>query len=434
MHQTMSEKISHSTLTLSEAGREYLKVGLLSFGGPAAQIALMHKVFVEDRKWLTEKQYLSALNFCMLLPGPEAMQLSAYIGWRLHGVAGGLLAGLLFILPGAFIIACLAVFYVYFGDLAWLKAAFLGVKAAVIVIVIQALIRVSKKALHGKLHWLIAIFAFLGIFLLEIPYPFIVIASGMLGFMYSDMTPDNTNITPLSISLTKTFWTCGLWLIMWLAPLIIMGWMTNWGFLYEVGAFFSKLATVTFGGAYAVLAYMSQEVVFELSWLTAPQMMDALGFAETTPGPLILVTEFVGFVAGYQKAGLPLAFAAAFTVLWATFVPCFLWIFVGAPYIEWISAQPRLKGALSTITAAVVGVILSLSIWFGLHVMFGTITKLQAGMATLWMPDFSTVNFTVLWLTFLAAYLAFIRHLSLLWVLGISAALGAAASLLGASG
>jgi chromate transporter len=179
---------------------------------------------------------------------------------------------------------------------------------------------------------------------------------------------------------------------------------------------------------------MSQEVVFELSWLTAPQMMDALGFAETTPGPLILVTEFVGFVAGYQKAGLPLAFAAAFTVLWATFVPCFLWIFVGAPYIEWISAQPRLKGALSTITAAVVGVILSLSIWFGLHVMFGTITKLQAGMATLWMPDFSTVNFTVLWLTFLAAYLAFIRHLSLLWVLGISAALGAAASLLGASG
>ena len=163
-------------------------------------------------------------------------------------------------------------------------------------------------------------------------------------------------------------------------------------------------------------------------------MIDALGFAETTPGPLILVTEFVGFVAGYQKAGLPLAFAAAFTVLWATFVPCFLWIFVGAPYIEWISAQPRLKGALSTITAAVVGVILSLSIWFGLHVMFGTITKLQAGMATLWMPDFSTVNFTVLWLTFLAAYLAFIRHLSLLWVLGISAALGAAASLLGASG
>ena len=361
MHQTMSEKISHSTLTLSQAGREYLKVGLLSFGGPAAQIALMHKVFVEDRKWLTEKQYLSALNFCMLLPGPEAMQLSAYIGWRLHGVAGGLLAGLLFILPGAFIIAFLAVFYVYFGDLVWLKAAFLGVKAAVIVIVIQALIRVSKKALHGKLHWLIAIFAFLGIFLLEIPYPFIVIASGMLGFMYSDMTPDNTNITPLSISLTKTFWTCGLWLIMWLAPLIIMGWMTNWGFLYEVGAFFSKLATVTF-------------------------------------------------------------------------VPCFLWIFVGAPYIEWISAQPRLKGALSTITAAVVGVILSLSIWFGLHVMFGTITKLQAGMATLWMPDFSTVNFTVLWLTFLAAYLAFIRHLSLLWVLGISAALGAAASLLGASG
>ena len=430
----MSQKIPHSPVTLSQAGREYLKVGLLSFGGPAAQIALMHKVFVEDRKWLAEKQYLSALNFCMLLPGPEAMQLSAYIGWRLHGVAGGLLAGLLFILPGALIIACLAIFYVYFGDLAWLKAAFLGVKAAVIVIVIQALIRVSKKALLGVLHWFIAIFAFIGIFVLEIPYPFIVIISGILGFIYSDVTPDNTDIIPLSKSLPQTILTFTLWLMIWLAPLMIMGWMTNWGFLYEVGAFFSKLATVTFGGAYAVLAYMSQEVVFDLGWLTAPQMMDALGFAETTPGPLILVTEFVGFVAGYKQAGLPLAFAAAFAVLWATFAPCFLWIFVGAPYIEWISAQPRLKGALSTITAAVVGVILSLSIWFGLHVMFGKITKLQTGIATFWVPDFHTVNFTVLALTFLAAYLAFIRHLSLLSLLGISAALGLATSLLGLSG
>lgn len=430
----MSQKIPHSPLTLSQAGREYLKVGLLSFGGPAAQIALMHKVFVEDRKWLTEKQYLSALNFCMLLPGPEAMQLSAYIGWRLHGVAGGLLAGLLFILPGALIIACLAIFYVYFGDLAWLKAAFLGVKAAVIMIVIQALIRVSKKALLGVLHRLVAIFAFIGIFVLEIPYPFIVIISGVLGFIYSDMTPDNTDITTLSISLPQTILTFTLWLMIWLVPLMIMGWMTNWGFLYEVGAFFSKLATVTFGGAYAVLAYMSQEVVFDLGWLTAPQMMDALGFAETTPGPLILVTEFVGFVAGYKQAGLPLAFAAAFAVLWATFAPCFLWIFVGAPYIEWISAQPRLKGALSTITAAVVGVILSLSIWFGLHAMFGTITKLQAGIATFWVPDFHTVNVTVVVLTFLAAYLAFIRHLSLLSLLGISAALGLATSLLGLSG
>ena len=430
----MSQKIPHSPLTLSQAGREYLKVGLLSFGGPAAQIALMHKVFVEDRKWLTEKQYLSALNFCMLLPGPEAMQLSAYIGWRLHGVAGGLLAGLLFILPGALIIACLAIFYVYFGDLAWLKAAFLGVKAAVIVIVIQALIRVSKKALLGVLHCSVAIFAFIGIFVLEIPYPLIVIISGVLGFIYSDMTPDNTDITTLSISLPQTILTFTLWLMIWLVPLMIMGWMTNWGFLYEVGAFFSKLATVTFGGAYAVLAYMSQEVVFDLGWLTAPQMMDALGFAETTPGPLILVTEFVGFVAGYKQAGLPLAFAAAFAVLWATFAPCFLWIFVGAPYIEWISAQPRLKGALSTITAAVVGVILSLSIWFGLHAMFGTITKLQAGIATFWVPDFHTVNVTVVVLTFLAAYLAFIRHLSLLSLLGISAALGLATSLLGLSG
>ena len=430
----MSQKIPHSPVTLSQAGREYLKVGLLSFGGPAAQIALMHKVFVEDRKWLAEKQYLSALNFCMLLPGPEAMQLSAYIGWRLHGVAGGLLAGLLFILPGALIIACLAIFYVYFGDLAWLKAAFLGVKAAVIMIVIQALIRVSKKALLGVLHWFIAISAFIGIFVLEIPYPFILIISGILGFIYSDVTPDNTDITPLSISLPQTILTFTLWLMIWLAPLMIMGWMTNWGFLYEVGAFFSKLATVTFGGAYAVLAYMSQEVVFDLGWLTAPQMMDALGFAETTPGPLILVTEFVGFVAGYKQAGLPLAFAAAFAVLWATFAPCFLWIFVGAPYIEWISAQPRLKGALSTITAAVVGVILSLSIWFGLHVMFGTITKLQAGIATFWVPDFHTVNVTVLVLTFLAAYLAFIRHLSLFSLLGISTALGLATSLLGLSG
>jgi chromate transporter len=416
--------------TLGEVTKTYLKVGLLSFGGPAAQIALMHKIFVDEKKWLDEKQYLSALSFCMLLPGPEAMQLSTYVGWRLHGAIGGLIAGLLFVLPGALLIFLLALLYAYFGNTSWIEAAFLGVKAAVLVVVIEALLRVSKRALLEKMHWVIAGLAFLGIFVFELPYPLIIAIAGFFGFVRIKQNTNSDESQPALISTRQTLKTIILWLAIWFIPLLAIGWATGWGFLYDLGIFFSKLATVTFGGAYAVLAYMSQEVVFDLEWLTTAQMMDGLGLAETTPGPLILVTEFVGFMAGFQEGSLALAMAAAILVLWVTFAPCFLWIFAGAPYIEWIAAQPRLKNALSSITAAVVGVILSLSIWFGLHVLFDEVNKITFGSVNIWQPDIASINILVLILSGLSYYLLVMRHINIIYVLGICSFLGVAVSLL----
>ena len=418
--------------SIAEATKAYFKVGVLSFGGPAAQIALMHKIFVDEKKWLDEKQYLSALSFCMLLPGPEAMQLATYVGWRIHGNIGGLLAGLLFVIPGALVIFLLALLYAYFGSQGWMEAAFLGVKAAVLAVVIEALLRVSKKALLEKMHWIIAGLAFVGIFVLELPYPVIVAIAAFAGFVGVRGNSKNTGnlTTPAKVSWKSTFGTVVTWACIWFIPLIAIGMITEWGFLYDVGIFFSKLATVTFGGAYAVLAYMSQEVVFDLEWLTTAQMMDGLGLAETTPGPLILVTEFVGFMAGFKEGGLVLALLAALLVLWVTFVPCFLWIFAGAPYIEWISAQPRLKGALSAITAAVVGVILSLSIWFGLHVLFGEVNKVAIGPLNIWKPSLGSTNILVLLLAVLSYYLLLIRHMNIIYVLGICSALGIAAGYL----
>ena len=415
--------------TLGEATKTCLKIGFLSFGGPAAQISLMHKVFVDEKKWLEEKQYLGALSFCMLLPGPEAMQLATYIGWRLHGTPGGLIAGLLFVLPGALIILLLALLYAYFGHTNWLEQAFLGVKATVLIVVIEALLRVSKKALLQKEHWAIAAIAFLGIFALDLPYPLIIACAALFGFFSTKQTETPENTRPATVSFPQTLKTILLWLSIWLVPLAFVGWITDQGFLYEVGAFFSKLATVTFGGAYAVLAYMSQEAVFDLKWLTTAQMIDGLGLAETTPGPLILVTQFVGFIAGFQKEGLTLALLAALLVLWVTFTPCFLWIFAGAPYIEWIIAQPRLKNTLSAITAAVVGVILSLSLWFGLHVLFDQITQKTVLFINLRVPDLDSVNVFVLAFSILSYYLLIIRHINIIYVLGICSVLGVVSSL-----
>jgi len=427
----MSASSQPKTPSLREATQAYLKVGLLSFGGPAAQISMMHKIFVDEKKWLNEKQYLGALSFCMLLPGPEAMQLATYVGWRLHGIIGGLIAGLLFVLPGALIILSLALLYAYFGNAGWLAHAFLGVKATVLIVVIEALLRVSKKALLDKQHWVIAGFAFLSIFVFDLPYPLIVVIAGLFGFFSGkNNITDSENINLPSISMRQTFKTISLWLAVWLVPLILIGWFTDWGFLYDIGVFFSKLATVTFGGAYAVLAYMSQEVVFDLKWLTTAQMMDGLGLAETTPGPLILVTQFVGFMAGFQEQGLLLAIAASLLVLWVTFAPCFLWIFAGAPYIEWMVAQPRLKNALSAITAAVVGVILSLSLWFGLHVLFAEVSRGTFWFMNIWQPDLGSLNILVLLFSILSFYLLIIHHMNIIYVLGICATLGLMSSLI----
>ena len=393
-----------SNPTLRQSTATWCKIGLLSFGGPAAQIALMHREIVENKKWLSEDQFLNALNFCMLLPGPEAMQLATYSGWRINGTLGGLIAGLLFVLPGAFLITLLAVIYAFFGDVPLINSLFLGVKATVVVIVIQALLKVSKKALKTHYHTSIAVTAFISIFFFNLPYPFIIFVSAFFGYL---VLPNKINVKQVQQShpLTKTLKTILAWLVVWWIPILLVYLISDQKILTEITIFFSKLAVVTFGGAYAVLSYMAQDVVITKDWLTAGQMMDGLGLAETTPGPLILVTEFVGFLAAFQEGGIKLALMAGFLTLWVTFIPCFLWIFAGAPYIDWISSQPRLHGALSAITAAVVGVILNLSIWFMLHVFFEKISDVQFGPINLLWPNFSYINVPAIFLTSISIWL-----------------------------
>lgn len=420
-----SDVLMDKTPTLAEATRVWWKIGILSFGGPAAQIALTHKEVVEERNWLSEQQFLNALSFCMLLPGPEAMQLATYAGWRLHGTLGGLIAGLLFVLPGAAVMMLLATIYGIYGDVPLVEALFYGIKAAVLVIVVEALLRVAKKALSQRAHWLIAALAFVGIFFLSIPYPMIVLMAGLFGWFMGTVDMDRKAVDMAHVSVGKTSLTIATWLAIWLLPLLALGWLGAPGILVEVGRFFSMLAVVTFGGAYAVLAYMAQDVVVQFGWLTAGEMVDALGLAETTPGPLILVTQFVGFLAGFKDGGLLLGLSAAVVALWVTFAPCFLWIFVGAPYIEWISNQPRLRGALKAITAAVVGVILNLSIWFALHVLFSGVNRQKLGPITLWQPDLATIEWLAVALFLLSAFLAFRLHWGIIRILLVASLLGA---------
>lgn len=416
---------SQASPSLLEATRVWWKIGILSFGGPAAQISLMHREVVEENRWLSEKQFLNALSFCMLLPGPEAMQLATYAGWRLHGVLGGLIAGLLFVMPGAIVIMMLAAIYALYGDVPLVSALFYGVKAAVLAIVLEALVKVSKKALHTISHWIIATFAFLALFILAIPYPLIIISAALYGFFASRSQLEDEIALPQQGHKSRTLKTVVLWLSIWLLPLVMLVWHDGSQLLTDVAKFFSTLAVVTFGGAYAVLAYMAQDVVTQFGWLTADEMIDALGLAETTPGPLILVTQFVGFLAGFKEGGLLLGFVAAVLTLWVTFVPCFLWIFTGAPYLEWISAQPRLKGALNSITAAVVGVILNLSVWFAMHVLFAQVKTTDYGFVKLLVPEFSSLELLAAGLFALSAFLVFRLRLNLLAVLAIVAILGA---------
>lgn len=402
--------------SLAEATRVFTRIGLMSFGGPAAQIAVMHRELVEDRPWMSEQEFLNALSFCMLLPGPEAMQMTTYAGWKLHGVRGGLIAGLLFVIPGALVVLGLSVIYALYGNVPLIEALFTGIKAAVVVIVIEALLRVAKKALKGPVHWLIAALSFVGIFFFTLPFPVIILAAGFYGLITSTSkaapTPLPKNITPLR--------TIAIWVVLWWAPIVGL-WAVGATFLTQIGLFFAKLAVVTFGGAYAVLAYMTQAAVSDHGWLSTAQMMDGLGLAETTPGPLILVTEFVAFIAGYGEQGIWLGVAAALLTIWVTFVPCFLWIFTGAPYIEWIATRPRLKGALSAITAAVVGVILNLSLWFALHVFFGQISIFASGPLRVMIPDMATLDWRVLVLAIISGFAILRLHWDLLAVLGLVA-------------
>ena len=412
--------------TFPEALRTWTRIGLLSFGGPAAQIGLMHRILVDEKKWLPEDKYLSALSFCMLLPGPEAMQLATYAGWRLHGVKGGLAAGLMFVLPGAAVVLALAAIYAAFGNVPLVQAVFFGVKAAVLVIVIEALLRIARRALKLNEHWVFAALSFAGIFFLGLPFPLIVFAAALFGFFRATAGIAKTQPLP-AVALSQTVRTAATWATIWIAPLLAVAAIFGpQSVPAQLGLFFSKLAVVTFGGAYAVLAYMGQDVAQHYHWLTAGQMMDGLGLAETTPGPLILVTEFVGFIAAFQQAGggsWGSGLLGAAIALWATFAPCFLWIFTGAPYIDWIIAQPRLKGALAAITAAVVGVILNLTVWFALHVFFGRVDLLTVGPLQLWTPTLSTLDWRVVALSVISGVLLLGRHWNIAAVLGVAATL-----------
>jgi chromate transporter len=396
---------------LSDLFRIFGRIGLLSFGGPAAQIALMHRELVEERPWLSETEFLRALSFCMLLPGPEAMQLATYAGWKQRGIIGGLIGGGLFVLPGAIVIMALALLYGQFGALNWVQAVFLGVKATVVVIVIQAILRLSKKALKLKVHWLLAVGAFVSLYIFALPFPFVIAVAAIAGGAFcttSDAAPK------ASINWRTPILVIVIGGILWSLPILLVG----DGLLRDIGVFFSKLAVVTFGGAYAVLAYMTQDVVANYGWLSTDQMMDALGLAETTPGPLILVTQFVAIVAG-TNAGLS-GVAAGLMALWVTFVPCFIWIFAGAPLIDWLASRPRLSAALDGVTASVVGVIANLSVWFALHLLFGSTQTITFGPARFILPEAASLDPIALGLALFAGFLLLRKFYGLPIVLGLT--------------
>ncbi len=407
-------------VTFPQAFRVWVKVALLSFGGPAGQIAVMHRILVEEKRWVSENRFLHALNYCMLLPGPEAQQLATYVGWLLHGWRGGLVAGSLFVLPGFLAILLLSVLYAGFQGLTFVEALFFGLKPAVMAVVVEAVIRIGRKALKNAALVGLAVAAFVAIFFLEVPFPLIVLAAagaGLIGGRFwptrfhvigrhgSDAGATDAQAPALADhaggtarpSLRRGVQVAAIWLGLWLLPLIALAVVVGPSHVFvQEGVFFSKAAVVTFGGAYAVLAYIAQRAVETYGWLQPGEMLDGLGMAETTPGPLIQVVQFVGFMAAYRNPGslspMLAGVVGSVVVTWVTFVPCFLWIFLGAPYIEYLRGNKNLSAALSAITAAVVGVILNLALWFSLHTLFGAIQEVRGWGVRLLLPDVRTLD------------------------------------------
>lgn len=436
----------------AETVRVFARIGCLSFGGPAGQIALMHRELVEERGWIDEDHYLHALNFCHLLPGPEAQQLATYVGWRLHGVKGGLAAGLLFVIPGALVMFVLALFYAYAANLDWFSALFLGIKAAVLAIVTQALFRIAGRALKTGFARGLAAAAFIGLAFFALPFPLIIIVAGGIGALVALKRPEWLALKVAASSavadggsghddpkrdergkmrIIATIKTILIWLIIWAAPMVLILVTLGQGhILWHIGTFFSKLAVVSFGGAYAVLAYMAQAAVEQQGWLAAGEMADGLGLAETTPGPLILVTQFVGTLTGFRapEPFSPLfgGIVAGLLTLWVTFAPCFLWIFAFAPWIDRMRHIAWLKGALAAITAAIVGVIANLSLWFTLHVLFARVERVTAGPVRMDIPDWSSFDMRAGALAALALWLIWARHWPIARLLALMAALGLA--------
>jgi chromate transporter len=405
-------------VSFAEAFSVWLRIALLSFGGPAGQIAVMHRIVVDEKRWVSESRFLHALNYCMLLPGPEAQQLATYIGWLMHRTAGGLMAGGLFIVPGVICIMVLSWIYAAFGNVGVVAALFFGLKAAVLAIVLQAVVRVGSRALKNSLmRWLAAI-AFLAIFFLDVPFPVIVFAAGLIGYaggraglaafniasghgpagngdgdsLLGDELPAHARP-----SVRQSLTAAAIWLVLWLTPVVVLLVMFGSGNVFsQIAVFFSKMAMVTFGGAYAVLAYVAQQAVESYHWLKPGEMLDGLGMAETTPGPLIMVLQFVGFMAAFRTPGSLSPMLAGtlggLLATWVTFTPCFLWIFLGAPFVETLRGNKALGAALAAITAAVVGVILNLAVWFAIHTMFREVSPLRAFGVGFDAPVLASIN------------------------------------------
>jgi chromate transporter len=427
--------MSDARPSFAEATRLWFKVGCLGFGGPAGQIALMHRLVVDERKWVGEAQFLHALNFCMLLPGPEAQQLATYIGWLLHGVRGGLVAGILFVLPGFCVILALSAAYAAFGQLPWLMGVFFGLKCAVIALVAEALWRVAKRALKQPMHVVVAVLAFLALFALRIPFPIVILVAAIIGLVMAWRSAGHSaksiheRVLVQSSHAHRPFRTVLIGAALWLGPIALLAALLGSDHIFpQMGLFFAKMAVVTFGGAYAVLAYVAQQAVQGYGWLTTSNMIDGLALAETTPGPLILVLSFVGFYAAHQQPGaLAPMFAGtlgAIFVTWVTFVPSFIWIFLGAPYVERLRQNRFLSAALAMVTAAVVGVIANLALWFALHVLFRDVTDVSVGIATITWPDWRSADLVAVGLS-IAAGLALLHwRINLVKVLLASGVIG----------
>jgi chromate transporter len=440
------------TVPFDEAVKVWARVAALSFGGPVGQIAVMHRILVEEKRWIGEERFLHALNYCMLLPGPEAQQLAIYIGWLLHRTKGGLVAGALFVLPGFLAILGLSYIYVLLGQVPAIEGLFFGLKAAVLAIVLQAAIRIGSRSLKNLPLRVVALAAFIAIFLFKLPFPLIVAGAASMGFaatvagsrafsggghhgsakaavhdrdtVLGEELPDHARPN-LRWSLAVS----GTLLVLWLAPVVVLLLFLGPNDVFSrIGLFFSQMAVVTFGGAYAVLAYVAQEAVQTYHWLTAREMLDGLGMAETTPGPLIMVTQFVGFMGAYRDAGglnpLVAATAGALLTTWVTFVPCFLWIFLGAPFAEQLRGNRALSGALAAITAAVVGVIVNLALWFAIHALFGRVEQWRFAGIAADVPDWTSVNLAALSLTLAAVVLVLRLKAGVLAVLGACAVAG----------
>jgi chromate transporter len=431
--------------SFAEAFRVWLKIGLLSFGGPAGQIAMLHREVVDERHWVGERRFLHALSFCNLLPGPEAQQLATYLGWLMHGVKGGLAAGIIFIVPGAIVMLALSLIYALAGQVPVIDALFFGLKSAVLVFVVEALLRIGRRALKGKVAWTLAVAGFVTLFFFHVPFPVVVFISAAIGFSLPDyfshgghgeakhdrpalidamLAADPGRPARLAAGARRA----GIVVLaLWLLPVAGLMAFTGGAFA-DVAWFFSKMAVVTIGGAYAVLAYVAQDAVQTYHWLTPPEMLAGLGLAETTPGPLILVLQFVGFLAGFRApgalTGVPGGIAASVLTLWVTFAPCFAFVFLGAPLVERLRSNQSLSGALAAVTASVVGVIANLAVWFALHVLFREQAALSVGPLAIDLPIPMSVDFAALALAALAAVCLFRLKRGGLQTLGITAVAG----------